>query len=106
MKAAAAVRYEQAEAHRLAIVAERTRRARIQAVRDRENAEHRERLATIVRAAGGTSPAFSRAVRAAEWRDSGANRRRLAHLQDLADRYAKQHGDTPAIQEERRKAIS
>lgn len=105
MKTAAAIRYEQAEAHRLAIVAERTRRARIQAVRDRENAEHRERLATIVRAAGATSSAFAREVRAAEWRDSAANRRHLAHLQDLADRYAKQHGDTPDTQEARRKAI-
>lgn len=101
---------ERAALHAEAVAAqvriELARSRRIADLRKKTDAEHARARAQIAAAAGPAIPALIRRIRDAEAGASPRETKRRAHLQDLAAQYARIHGDTPAIQEERRKVIS
>lgn len=81
---------------------ELARSRRITDLRQKTDAEHARQRAAITAAAGPVIPALIRRVRDAEASASPRERTRRHQLQDLANRYAAIHGDTPNLQADRR----
>lgn len=85
---------------------ELARSRRIADLREKTDAEHARARAQITAAAGPAIPALIRRVRDVEASSSPRERARRAQLQDLANRYARIHGDTGQKQTERRELLA